>query len=232
MSDRDPKKIKDIFNKISYKYDLLNNLLSFGYHNFWKKKLISLLNPKKGEIWADLCCGTGDLTLLISKKIYPDGSVTGIDNANQILEIAKSKSQRINQNKIKWLKSDVLKIDETYKYDGVCMSYGLRNLESVEQGLRKVFFLLNDKGRAGFLDFNHSKEKSFAAIFQKLYLRLAVVPISSLFNLKEEYAYIEKSINDFPNGNKLILISKEIGFKKANYQTFFGGQMGILMLEK
>ena len=51
--------VKNIFNKISHKYDFLNNLLSFGLHRLWKRKLVNLLEPLNGEDWADLCCGTG-----------------------------------------------------------------------------------------------------------------------------------------------------------------------------
>jgi len=85
--------VKNIFNKISYKYDFLNNLLSFGLHRLWKRKLVNLLKPLNGEDWADLCCGTGDLTFLISKRVSPRGSITGIDSAEEILNIAKKKSE-------------------------------------------------------------------------------------------------------------------------------------------
>jgi len=112
------------------------------------------------------------------------------------------------------------------------MSYGLRNLNNVEGGIKKVFDLLKDKGRAGFLDFNHSRRNSLSNIFQKIYLRIIVVTISRLFNLGPEYAYIEKSIRNFPKKNELIKIAKEVGFKKAEYRTILGGQMGILILTK
>ena len=59
-----------------------------------------------------------------------------------------------------------------------------------------------------------------------------MVPISALFNLKNEYEYIESSINKFPDGKKLIQISKAIGFKRVKYITIFGGQMGLLILNK
>ena len=111
-------------------------------------------------------------------------------------------------------------------------SYGLRNLNNVEEGIKKVFDLLKDKGRAGFLDFNHSTKNSFSDIFQKLYLRLIVVPISQLFRLGAEYEYIEKSIRNFPKKKQLLKIAKEVGFKKAEYRTILGGQMGILILTK
>ena len=66
--------VKNIFNKISYKYDFLNNLLSFGLHRLWIRKLVNLLEPLNGEDWADLCCGTGDLAFLISERVSPMGS--------------------------------------------------------------------------------------------------------------------------------------------------------------
>ena len=225
--------VKSIFNKISCNYDFLNNLLSLGLHKSWKNKLVDLLKPIDGENWADLCCGTGDLSFLIFKKVRPNGTVTGIDNAKEILNIAKERSKSIRKKGIYWEMQDILEIDEKLKiYDGICMSYGLRNLVNVEEGLKKVFNLLNDRGRAGFLDFNHSELNSLADIFQKLYLRFVVVPISKIFKLSKEYSYIEKSIKNFPEGNKLILIARRVGFKKVEFRTIFCNQMGILILEK
>jgi len=225
--------VKNIFNKISYRYDFLNNLLSFGLHRFWKRKLVNLLEPLNGEDWADLCCGTGDLAFLISERVAPSGSITGIDSAKDILNIAKKKSDLKKNKFIKWEIKDVLEInDYSKKFDGICMSYGLRNLNNVEEGIKKVFYLLKNKGRAGFLDFNHPTKNSLSSIFQKLYLRLVVVTISRVFNLSPEYAYIEKSIRNFPKKNELLKIAKEIGFKKAEYRNLFWGQMGILILVK
>ena len=233
MSFKNNSEIKTIFNKISYRYDFLNSLLSLGLHKFWKKKLVDLLKPIDGENWADLCCGTGDLSFLIFKKVQPNGSVTGIDSADEILNYAKNRSKLNGNKEIFWEMQDIFDIDDNLKiYDGICMSYGLRNLISVEEGLKKVFRLLKDKGRAGILDFNHCKMNSIADIFQKIYLRIVVVPISKIFQLNKEYSYIEKSIKKFPDGKNLILIAKAVGFKKVEYRTIFAKQMGILILEK
>ena len=233
MRYKKTNEVKTIFNKISCSYDFLNSLLSLGFHKYWKKELVDLLKPIDGENWADLCCGTGDLSFLIFKKVRPNGSVTGIDSAKEILNIAMERSKLIGNKFICWEMKDILEIDEKSRnYDGICMSYGLRNLVNVEDGLKKVFNLLNDRGRAGFLDFNHSKINSLADLFQKIYLRFVVVPISKIFKLSKEYSYIEKSINNFPEGSKLMLIAKGIGFKKVEYRTIFFNQMGILILEK
>ena len=233
MRYKKTNEVKGIFNNISCSYDFLNSLLSLGLHKYWKKTLVDLLKPIDGENWADLCCGTGDLSFLIFKKVRPNGSVTGIDSAKEILNIAMEKSKLIENKFISWEMQDILEIDEDLKnYDGICMSYGLRNLVNVEEGLKKVFNLLSDNGRAGFLDFNHSKFNSIADLFQKIYLRFVVVPISKIFRLSKEYSYIEKSIKNFPKGNELMLIAKGVGFKKVEYRTIFFNQMGILILEK
>ena len=225
--------VKNIFNKISCSYDFLNSLLSLGLHKYWKNQLVDLLKPIDGENWADLCCGTGDLSFMIFNKVSPNGSVTGIDSAKEILNIAKERSKLIGNKFICWEMQDIFEIDENLKiYDGICMSYGLRNLVNVDDGLRKVFNLLRDRGRAGFLDFNHSKLNSIADLFQKIYLRFVVVPISKIFKLSKEYSYIEKSIKNFPDGRKLIQTARRVGFKKVEYKTIFFNQMGILILEK
>ena len=233
MINKNAKYITNIFNEVSYKYDFFNNLFSLGLHFLWKRKLIRLLNPKNGEEWADLCCGTGDMTFLLNALVAPSGRVFGIDISEKLLNIAQRKSNNLRRSVIYWKKKDIFDLDpKLKKYDGICMSYGLRNLRNVDDGIQKVFLLLKDNGRAGFLDFNHAEENSISSIFQKLYLRFIVVPISGLFNLKAEYSYIEKSIKDFPKAPQLIFIAKKIGFKKVKYITLFGDQMGILLLEK
>ena len=233
MTNKNLNHISKIFNKVSYKYDFFNNLFSLGLHFLWKRKLIGLLKPKDGEEWADLCCGTGDMTFLLNELITPRGKVFGIDISEKLLKIAQKKSNNFRSTNIYWEKKDIFDLDSNLrKFDGICMSYGLRNLKNVEDGIQKVFLLLKDNGRAGFLDFNHAKENSLSSMFQKLYLRFIVVPITGLFNLKEEYKYIEESIKIFPKCSQLIYIAKKIGFKKVKYITLFGGQMCIILLTK
>ena len=84
MFFRTSKNVKNIFNNVSYKYDFLNDLLSLGLHNFWKGELVRLANPRAGENWGDLCCGTGDISFIMNKKVFPNGRVIGIDNAESI----------------------------------------------------------------------------------------------------------------------------------------------------
>ena len=231
MRYRNTKSIEEMFNTISSKYDLLNDIFSFGLHRLWKKKLLDILDPTVGEKWIDLCCGTGDMAILLARYMKSSENITGIDSAAQALLVARERSKQ-NDASIKWINVDALKTNFTSnQFDGLLMAYGLRNLSSSYEGLREAFRILKPGGRAGILDFRSFERLSMQGLFQKIYLSLYVVPIASLFGLGKEYAYIKKSLVNFPSGEKQIHLALSAGFKKAEYQTLAMGQMGILLLE-
>ncbi len=231
MKPRDPKSIQNLFESISHKYDFLNDLFSFGLHRLWKKNLLSLLEPSSGENWIDLCCGTGDLSLALAKLVDPSGSVLGVDFSNSQIVQARKRSLANSSLAISWLKEDVLNTGlPSGSFDGVVMAYGLRNLANPEAGLKEIHRLLKPGAQAGILDFNHPIEGSKTARFQKFYLRSVVVPIASLIGLREEYAYLEESLKNFPEGSSQKEMAMKLGFDKARYKLIAGGQMGILLL--
>ena len=220
-----------MFNSISSKYDLLNDIFSFGLHRFWKRRLLDILNPTFGEKWIDLCCGTGDMSILLARYMKSSENIIGIDSAAKALLVAKERSKQ-NYSSIEWINGDALKTSLTsHQFDGLLMAYGLRNLSSPYAGLKEAFRILKPGGRAGILDFRSFEGTSIQGLFQKIYLSLYVVPIASLFGLRKEYSYIKKSLLNFPSGEKQIHLALSAGFKKAKYQTLAMGQMGILILE-
>ena len=231
MRPGNTKAIEEMFNSISSKYDFLNDIFSFGLHRFWKTKLLDILNPTFGEKWIDLCCGTGDMSMLLARYIKSSKNITGIDSASQALLVARERSKQ-NYSSIEWINGDALETNLTsHHFDGLLMAYGLRNLSSPYAGLEEAFRILKPGGRAGILDFRSFERHSIQGLFQNIYLSFYVVPISSLFGLGKEYSYIKKSLVNFPSGEKQIHLARSAGFKKAKYQTLAMGQMGILILE-
>tara|TARA_B100000965_G_scaffold315694_1_gene275957 strand:- start:1051 stop:1749 length:699 start_codon:yes stop_codon:yes gene_type:complete len=230
MKPGNEKAVEEMFDSISSKYDFLNDVFSFGLHRLWKRKLLDTVNPKYGEKWIDMCCGTGDMTILLAKYLKRSDKITGIDSAFKSLLVAREKSKNI-QSSIEWLKGDALNTNlPSHQYDGLLMAYGLRNLSSSEAGLREAFRILKPGGRAGILDFRSFQNVSAQALFQKIYLSMYVVPIASALGLGKEYSYIKKSLVNFPSGAQQISLALSAGFKKAEYQTLAMGQMGILLL--
>ena len=231
MKPGNTKAIEDMFNTISSRYDLLNDIFSFGLHRIWKRKMLHFLKPIPDEKWIDLCCGTGDMSILLAKHMKSSENITGIDSASKALSVAKKRSKR-KFSSIEWIKGDAIETNfPSDKFDGLLMAYGLRNLSDCNSGLREAFRILKPGGRAGFLDFCSLEEGSFRYLFQKFYLSFYVVPVASIFGFEEEYSYIKKSLKNFPSGEKQINLAYEVGFKKAEYKEIAKGQMGILIVE-
>ena len=230
MKPANTRAVEEMFDSISSKYDLLNDMFSFGLHRLWKRRILAILNPTYGEKWIDLCCGTGDMSMLLARYMKSSKNITGMDSASQALLVARERSKD-NFSSIEWINGDALKTNfPLHQFDGLLMAYGLRNLSSPEAGLREAFRILKPGGRAGILDFRSFQGFSIRGLFQRFYLSLFVVPIASAFGLGKEYSYIEKSLVNFPSGAEQIHLALSAGFRKAEYKTLAMGQMGILLL--
>jgi len=231
MRPGNTREIKELFNSISLKYDFLNDIFSFGLHRLWKRKLLDMLNPTLGEKWIDLCCGTGDMSILLARYMKSSENIIGMDLASQALSVARERSKG-NYSSIEWIHGDALNTNlPSHQFDGLLMSYGLRNLSTSEAGLREAFRILKPGGRAGILDFRSFQGISIRGLFQTKYLSLYVVPIASVFGLGKEYSYIKKSLVNFPSGDEQIHLALSAGFREAEYRTLAMGQMGILLLK-
>ncbi len=232
MRPGDSSSIENLFNEVAPRYDLINDVLSFGLHRLWKRQLLFLLRPSSGERWVDLCCGTGDMSLALARIVSPGGQVLGVDYASNPLTLANEKAAKEPLLSISWLKADVLKTGlPSAQFDGAVMAYGLRNLVDPGAGLEEIRRLIKPGSRAGVLDFNPLIEGSFAARFQKFYLRKLVVPLAKQLGLRDHYAYLEESLRLFPGGAEQERLALEVGFIKAVHRPIFAGQMGILLLQ-
>ena len=94
MKPGNTRAVEEMFNSISSKYDFLNDIFSFGLHRFWKRRLLYILNPIFGEKWIDLCCGTGDMSILLARYMKSSENIIGIDSASQALLVARERSKQ------------------------------------------------------------------------------------------------------------------------------------------
>ncbi len=231
MKPGDAEAVEQLFNDAAPSYDRLNDWLSFGLHRQWKRELVLQLSPRPGEQWLDLCCGTGDLALSLARRLRPGGAVLGVDVAAAPLEIAARRSAREPWLPVRWQQGDALNLEMPDAcVDGALMAYGLRNLADPAAGLRELRRVLRDGGRAGLLDFNRLPSGTAAALFQRTYLRRVVVPVASRFGLTDHYAYLEQSLERFPDGPAQQQLALDAGFREAFHRPVAGGLMGLLMV--
>lgn len=221
--------VRQLFDSVAPHYDRLNDVLSLGLHRLWKREMVQRLAPRAGEQWLDLCCGTGDVALLLGERLRPGGAVLAVDAAAAPLQQARQRHQRCPWLPVQWLQADALAVPRAAaSFDGAVMAYGLRNLPDPVAGLRELRRLLHRDGRAAVLDFNRGG--GAASALQTQALRRVVVPVASRLGLKEQYAYLETSIAEFPTGLEQEQLALAAGFSWALHRPMAGGLMGLLEL--
>jgi len=232
----DPAAVRELFEAIAPRYDLLNDSLSLGLHRLWKRQAVLRLQPRPGQRLLDLCCGTGDLALLLAERVRPGGLVLGIDAAEAPLQLARRRAARTPWLPLEWRQGDALATGLAAGWaDGAVMAYGLRNLADPAAGLAELRRLLRPGGRAVVLDFNRpdpadGPPAALVAAFQRLYLRQLVVPAARLFGLPEQYAYLEASLERFPTAAGQQDLARAAGFSQVRHLPLAGGLMGLLEL--
>jgi demethylmenaquinone methyltransferase/2-methoxy-6-polyprenyl-1,4-benzoquinol methylase len=228
----DPEQVRDLFDRIAPAYDRLNDLLSLGLHRIWKRQAVAWLAPRPGERLLDLCCGTGDLALLLAEKVRPGGLVLGLDAAAAPLDQARQRARCQPWLPVEFRQGDASATGLADGWaDGAVMAYGLRNLPDPAEGLRELRRLLRPGGRAAVLDFNRPADaQGTTAAFQRFYLRCLVVPLARQAGLEEQYAYLERSLERFPTGAEQQELAHAAGFSQARHRLLAGGQMGLLEL--
>jgi demethylmenaquinone methyltransferase/2-methoxy-6-polyprenyl-1,4-benzoquinol methylase len=234
-------KVNDLFATIARRYDLINDLQSFGLHRLWKRRVVELAAVNSGDRALDLCCGTGDLALTLAQH---GAETTGLDFSEKMLEVAKQRSQKPevrSQNKNPhfglctphFVQGDAQQIPfPKNTFDIVTVGYGLRNLTNWERGLDEMFRVAKPGGRIIVLEFG----KPANLLWRKIYfahLRCSVPLIGLLFCGNEQaYAYILESLKHYPA--QLAVAEKMLTLKLAKVRVInlLGGAMAINYGEK
>ena len=225
-------KVNDLFAAIARRYDLINDLQSFGLHRLWKRRVANLARIKGGDRALDLCCGTGDIALALARR---DATTTGLDFSTQMLEVAKGRGEKpgAGSRNPQFIQGDAQQIpfpDQTF--DVVTVGYGLRNLTSWERGLEEMVRVAKPGARLIVLDFGKPANR----LWRKLYfthLRCSVPLIGLLFcGNASAYAYILESLKHYPA--QLAAAEKMRDLKLANVRVInlLGGAMAINYGEK
>ncbi len=224
-------KIRQLFDRIAPQYDQLNQDLSLGLHRVWKQMAVRWSGAEDGSRCLDLCCGSGDLALLLACQVGETGQVVGADFAVEQLAIAAQRSPYL-QNRLSWVEADALDLPfHDDEFDAATMAYGLRNLTDIPQGLSELHRVLKPGAKAAILDF-HAPTNPLVRQFQQWYLANIVVPTADRFGLSEEYAYISPSVDRFPLGSRQVALAKAAGFSQVTHYPIAGGMMGVLVATK
>lgn len=210
--------VRVMFNDISHKYDLLNDVLSLGTHRLWKRKFVRIALKNKPKSALDCATGTGDIAFKL-KESCP-GQVVGIDFSSGMIDFALERA-KASPLPVEFKVADIQNLpfgDKTF--DVTTISFGIRNVEGLDLGLRELGRVSNG---VYILEFGQPKN----AFYKKLYftmLRMYVPLFGLISKRKDAYEYLIASSETFPSGQTFVdIMKKNMSFKNYGFIPVFGG---------
>lgn len=217
--------VQEHFNIVAFRYDLTNTLLSFGLQHVWKRKAVTWLGLKAGERVLDACGGTADLSLLAARAVGPHGRVILYDFNRAMLAIGKVKVGRAGlASTVSLIKGDAEQIAfKNDTFDAAMVGFGIRNLVSVEQGLKELHRILKPRGRLLILEFSQPINSWFRTLYD-LY-SFTVMPLVGkiMMGSWEAYTYLPESIRLFPSPTEFSSLLKGLGFSEVTHHLLSNG---------
>lgn len=225
--------VRHMFERVAPRYDFLNHLLSARRDIAWRRataRAVRHLLKRPASLAADLCCGTGDLTLDFAN--YSAGTVLGSDFCHPMLERAQRKAAQ-KRRRVLFFEGDALALpfrDGTL--DLVSMAFGFRNLANYRRGLGEMYRVLKSGGLVAILEFSRVDWPVLGPAF-RFYFRKILPRIGTLISgVSGAYRYLPDSVRHFPNQEELLNLMREQGFAPVRYRNFFGGAAALHLGEK
>ena len=217
--------ITKVFQDVSEKYDLMNDLMSLGVHRLWKKNFINWLNPQENTILIDVASGTGDIANLYLNKINYKGSVCCVDENKEMLDLNKKKIEK--NASVKWFCNSAEKLPFKNNYfDYYTISFGIRNVSNINNVLKEAHRVLKPGGRFLCLEFSKVKNEILNR-FYKIYSK-SIPQIGKLIVGKSEpYEYLVNSIEEFDSQSEFFKKIKKQNFINVSYRNISGGIVAI-----
>ncbi len=219
-------RVEDLFATIAPRYDLINDLQSFGLHRLWKRRLIRLAGIRAGERALDVCCGTGDVAFSLAEA---GAEVTGFDFSEPMLAVARQRARSwTSPRPPAFRQGDALDLPfPDAAFDVVTISYGLRNLADFDRGVAELVRVLRPGGRLLVLDFGKPDNALWRwAYFQ--YLRWFVPVFGRVFcGDGDTHGYILESLKKYPAQRGVDAQFAALGLRDRQVVNLLGGVMGI-----
>ena len=217
--------VKNVFDQVFDKYDLMNDIMSLGIHRIWKNKLMDWMNPQLNENLIDVASGTGDIARLFSKKNNNSAQITCVEPNDEMRSAGKSNLE--NFKNIKWYKAKAEKLPfKNDTYDFYTISYGIRNVSDINLSLKEALRVLKPGGRFMCLEFSKIDNEMINLLYQK-YSKVIPFIGKYIVGSSEPYDYLIKSINEFYTQDELTNLIKKNGFSNVEYRNLSNGISAI-----
>ncbi|HMU28119.1 MAG TPA: bifunctional demethylmenaquinone methyltransferase/2-methoxy-6-polyprenyl-1,4-benzoquinol methylase UbiE [Solirubrobacterales bacterium] len=219
--------VNSMFDRISGVYDRMNRVMTAGLDQSWRARAAERARLEPGMKALDLCCGTGDLALMLAERVGPEGEVTGADFSRPMLDIAleKAKSEGLRQARFKW--ADALDLPfEDESFDALTIAFGARNLADLDRGISEMRRVLVPGGRLVILEITQPKRQPLAGFFALWFDRI-VPQLGKLAGDSSAYTYLPESVRSFPDAETLAGKLDAGGLRHVRWTLMAGGIIAL-----
>lgn len=218
------QQVEQMFNNIAPTYDKLNHRLSWNIDKGWRKKAIRSLKPFEPKILLDIATGTGDFAILAAQMLHPD-KLIGADISEGMMAIGREKVKTAGlQQVISFEKEDCTNLSyPEATFDAVIAAFGIRNFANLDKGLAEMCRVLKPGGHLSIVELTSPVSFPMKQLFH-IYSH-TVLPIYGRLISKDTsaYSYLTKTIEAFPQGELMVRILKDAGFKQAEFKRLTFG---------
>lgn len=223
------EKVREVFDSVATRYDIMNDLMSFGLHRLWKRHTVSIAKLRPGSKVLDLAGGTGDVSKLLSKSMKGTGTVVLSDINQSMLMLGRDRF--IDEN----MADNIICVQANaqylpfpdYEFDLVTIAFGLRNVTDKDQALREIYRVLKPGAKVLILEFSELQLASLEKVYDKFSFEILPKIGEVVAKDSDSYRYLAESIRTHPNQQTLLQMMTDAGFERCKYHNVLGGIVAI-----
>ncbi|MBO66925.1 MAG: bifunctional demethylmenaquinone methyltransferase/2-methoxy-6-polyprenyl-1,4-benzoquinol methylase UbiE [Acidiferrobacteraceae bacterium] len=218
-----------VFESVANRYDLMNDLMSFGVHRLWKDAAVIRSGVRKGHVILDVAAGSCDLTKRFAARVGDKGRVVAVDISRSMLKTGRSRLLDKGHFKcVDYVLSDGEQLAFADRYfDCVSISFGIRNVTRIAVALESMFRVLRPGGRLVVLEFSKPSSTILSSIYDSY--SFSVIPKigQAITNDEASYRYLVESIRRHPDQETLRRMMQHAGFEDVTYENLSGGIVAL-----
>lgn len=223
--DEKTEKVGEVFTSVAGKYDVMNDLMSFGLHRLWKRYAIETLGLRPGHRVLDLAAGTGDLTALMYPKVGKTGHIDLVDINEAMLK--RGQERLLDRGLFEGLAFTVASAEELpfpdNHFDRIVISFGLRNVTDKDKALKDMYRVLAPGGKAMVLEFSQTDNPILSKLYDVYSFKILPRVGKMVANDADSYRYLAESIRMHPDQESLKAMMTIAGFEDVDYQNIASG---------
>ena len=223
--------VDDVFRSVAHRYDLMNDLMSFGLHRAWKDALVTAVNPPKSRPFAllDLAGGTGDVALRVIEAGGEDTRATVCDINPDMLAVGRGRAAaRSHADAVTFTEANAEALPfKDRSFDAATIAFGIRNVPRIDRALAEAFRVLKIGGRFLCLEFSAVNVPGLDTLYDAYSFNVIPELGRVVAGDAESYRYLVESIRRFPKPQPFADMLRTAGFARVSYRLMTGGIVAL-----